>query len=218
MGLIQQKCDFWKNMMVNNLKDKKYSAIILAAGLSTRMGSSKMLLQFNAENKFIEQIVKTYQEFGCENIYIVTNESTQQLIEKQSLELKNSRLIINQHPEWQKFHSLQLAVAAMNSMNLLQDTFIQNIDNPFVNPQVLALLVENRTECDYIVPTFNGRGGHPFLASKNIMETVLQTDNVQTHFKQFMQQFPSKRVPIEDERIIVNINNREEYQKWFPNN
>ena len=204
--------------MTNNLIDKKYSAIILAAGLSTRMGSPKMLLRYNKHVTFIEQIVKTYHEFGCENIYIVTNENTQQLIEKQSLELKNSRLIINKHPEWQKFHSLQLAVATMNSMNSLQDTFIQNIDNPFVSEQVLALLVENRNEFDYIVPTFNDRGGHPFLASKKVLETVLRTADNQTHLKQFMQQFPSKRISSNDERIIVNINHREEYQKWFPDN
>ncbi|PLX17096.1 MAG: hypothetical protein C0599_14265 [Salinivirgaceae bacterium] len=193
-------------------KSKKFSAIILAAGLSTRMGHPKLLLPYDKELTFIEQIVKTYNLFGCEEICIVVNESVIQLMENQNLKLHDAKLIINPHPEWQKFYSLHLAAKVMSKP---QRTFIQNIDNPFTKKETLNILAEKSSTADYIIPTFEGKGGHPFLASTKVLETVLKTEDPQTHFKQFMQQFPSLRVPVNDERITININSREEYERWF---
>lgn len=191
---------------------KKFSAIILAAGLSTRMGRPKLLLPFNEQLTFIEQIVNTYRDSGCEDIFLVVNEVSARLLEKQQLKLKNTRLIINPHPEWQKFYSLQLAVSAMKKV---QSAFIQNIDNPFVNSQTLSILAEKSETADYIVPTFKEKGGHPFIASQQILDEVLKEQNPQTHLKKFMKRFPSLRIPVNEERVIVNINSREEYERWF---
>jgi CTP:molybdopterin cytidylyltransferase MocA len=176
------------------------------------MGHPKLLLPFDKELTFIEQIAKTYKHFGCEEIYIVINEGIKQLIMSHSLQLHNAKLIVNPHPEWQKFYSLHLAAKAITNP---QPTFIQNTDNPFIKEQTLSILAENSTKADYIVPTFEGKGGHPFLASTRVLETALKTEDPQTHFKQFMQQFPSLRLPIDDEKIVVNINSREEYERWF---
>jgi molybdenum cofactor cytidylyltransferase len=199
-------------MTTPSLKSKNFSAIILAAGLSSRMGRPKILLPYNKELTFIEQIINVYCDFGIEHIYIVVNKTTSESIEKKTLKLQNAKLIINPHPEWQKFYSLQLAAKAMSS---IQDAFIQNIDNPFVTQNILSILVENCNAADYIVPTFEGKGGHPFLASKQIIKEVLKTINPQTHFKKFMRQFPSIRISVNDERVAVNINNQMEYEEWF---
>jgi molybdenum cofactor cytidylyltransferase len=199
-------------MTLNGSNRKKYSAIILAAGLSTRMGSPKLLLPYDKELTFIEQIVSVYKDFGCEDICIVVNENSARLIEIRLLKLENTKLIINPHPEWQKFYSLQLAV---KEMKYIQTTFIQNIDNPFVNIEMLSTLAEKSIGADYIVPTYKGKGGHPFLASEQVLESVMKTQDPQTHFKKFMQQFPSLRLPIVDEKIAVNINSKEQYERWF---
>ena len=45
--------------------------LILAAGLSTRMGQSKPLTKF-LDKKLIDQTIKTMQEAGIDNIQIVT--------------------------------------------------------------------------------------------------------------------------------------------------
>lgn len=199
--------------MTNNCTESKnFSAIILAAGLSTRMGSPKLLLSYDKKLTFIEQIVRVYEKFGCENIYLVINETVTKIIEEQPLKLGNTKLVINPHPEWQKFYSLQLAIKAMGS---IQSTFIQNIDNPFTKEKTLTILAGKSTAADYIIPTYHEKGGHPFLASKRVLETVEKNKNPQTHFKEFMQQFPSLRLPIHDEKIMVNINSREEYRRWF---
>lgn len=193
-------------------ESKKFSAIILAAGLSTRMGSPKLLLPYDKELTFIEQIIRVYTDFGCEEIYIVVNKNSAQLIKEKTLKIDNSQLIINPHPEWQKFYSLQLAI---KKMIFLQSTFIQNIDNPFVNIQTLKLLTDKSSKADYIVPTYKEKGGHPFLASSNVLETVLNTEDPQTHFKHFLQQFKTLRIPVEDEKVVVNINSQDEYERWF---
>jgi molybdenum cofactor cytidylyltransferase len=201
--------------MINTTsKNKKFSAIILAAGLSTRMGHPKLLLPYDKEFTFVEQIVKTYEGFGCEDIYVVVNESAIHLLENQRLDISHVKLIVNPHPEWQKFYSLQLAVKSMINTH---SSFIQNIDNPFVKEETLTKLSEKDALADYIIPTFNDKGGHPFLASMSVLEKVKNENDPQIHFKEFMQQFKSLRVPVNDEKVVVNINSKMEYETWFSN-
>lgn len=55
---------------INN-DESSVGGLILAAGLSTRMGQSKPLTKF-LDKKLIDQTIKTMQEAGLDNIQIVT--------------------------------------------------------------------------------------------------------------------------------------------------
>ena len=55
---------------INN-DESSVGGLILAAGLSTRMGQSKPLTKF-LDKKLIDQTIKTMQEAGIDNIQIVT--------------------------------------------------------------------------------------------------------------------------------------------------
>ena len=62
-----------KRLMYSTEKNDESSVggLILAAGLSTRMGQSKPLTKF-LDKKLIDQTIKTMQEAGIDNIQIVT--------------------------------------------------------------------------------------------------------------------------------------------------
>ena len=55
---------------INN-DESSVGGLILAAGLSTRMGQSKPLTKF-LDKKLIDQTIKTMQEAGIDKIQIVT--------------------------------------------------------------------------------------------------------------------------------------------------
>ena len=55
-------------MKQNNKIKKEFSAIILAAGKSLRMGIPKLSLKYDENNIFIEHIISEYISFGCKEI------------------------------------------------------------------------------------------------------------------------------------------------------
>ncbi len=59
--------------MTKALNTKKYSAIILSAGKSSRMGVPKFSLMFDDKSTFLEKIINAYADFGCEEIIVVLN-------------------------------------------------------------------------------------------------------------------------------------------------
>jgi molybdenum cofactor cytidylyltransferase len=194
-------------------KEKIYSVIILAAGKSSRMGKPKWSLNYDHNTSFIEHIISEYHGFGCKEIVLVINESDySSFVEKKYTVPDNFKLVINKNPEWDRFYSLKLGV---KGLSCLQAVFVQNVDNPFVNPDVLDQLLNNLDVADCIVPEFIGRGGHPILISNKIIEKVLSTKEDILHFKEFMNYFSKTKIHVDDKRILVNINSLEEYRHYF---
>jgi CTP:molybdopterin cytidylyltransferase MocA len=200
-------------MKQNNINEKEYSAIILAAGKSERMGFLKLSLKYNKNATFIEHIQAEYQKFGCNEIILVVNEiGNQYLIENKIQLTEKVKVVINKHPDWHRFYSLKIGA---KSLSEIRPTFIHNVDNPFVNQYVLKKLCDRITEADYVSPEFDGRGGHPFLLSEKVIKEIAQTKEDQKHLKEFLNQFPKMKVPVDDENVLVNINTIDEYEKYF---
>ncbi len=205
--------NFRKNMKQNNKIEKDFSAIILAAGKSSRMGLPKLALRYNETKIFIEQIVNEYESFGCEEILIVVNGTGNSFLTENKIQFSgNVKIVINNHPEWHRFYSLKTGA---KSMSEVLPVFVHNVDNPFVNHEVLNELLRNTDKVDYISPEFDGKGGHPILLSEKIIKDVIATVENQIHFKEYLNKYPKKKVQVDDEKILVNINTLEEYKKYF---
>ncbi|MDX9696488.1 MAG: NTP transferase domain-containing protein [Bacteroidales bacterium] len=190
-----------------------YSVIILAAGKSSRMGIPKWSLRFDEKSSFIKHIISEYHSFGCKEIILVINETDySSFVEKKYTLPDNLKLVINKYPEWDRFYSLKLGV---EKLSINQFVFIQNIDNPFVNHDLLINLLVNSENADLVVPEFDGRGGHPILINQQIIITIKNNQGNILHLKDFLNQFVKKKMTVSDERILVNINQLIDYQKYF---
>ncbi|NOU46090.1 MAG: NTP transferase domain-containing protein [Bacteroidales bacterium] len=190
----------------------KNDAIILAAGRSARYGQAKFSLKFDAEITFLEKIVAEYIAFGCENIVVVVNtESLDLLQDSQFFHKSEAKSVINPNPESGRFSSIKIGMAALKESNA---TFIQNVDNPFVNLNMLHQLADNLTEYAGICPTFHGKGGHPLLLSEKLV-IALKSENYHVDFKQFLTGFEIQKMEVNDPGVLANINTREDYERWF---
>lgn len=192
-------------------EQKNISAIILSAGKSERMGIPKFSLKFDSKTTFLEKLIGEYLSFGCNEIIVVLNETSAVLYHQLKLNIpSNVSVVINHHPEWERFYSLKLAALAMRE---LKPAFVSNIDNPFVSNNILDCLYIESVNLDYTCAAFNGRGGHPFyLSSKVISELKLESQD-QIHLKQFLGKYPKKLVEVDDSKVLLNINSMEEYIK-----
>ena len=191
----------------------EYSVVILAAGRSGRMGEPKFALRFNDEKIFLEEIVGQYLAFGCKEIVVVMNGDGKKLFDKLNLRLPGiAKIVINRHPEYERFYSLKTGLNSLANSNYI---FIHNIDNPFVDKNVLKLLFNTINDADYCTPIFNNRGGHPVLLSNNVVKEILKEDDIEVNLRDFLKQYRGKRIEVLSDMILVNINTPEEYEKFF---
>lgn len=193
--------------------NKNYSAIILSAGKSSRMGLHKFSLMFDDSSTFLENMINEYNAFGCNEIVIVLNPDGASFLDQQRLNLpSNVKVAINQHPEWERFYSLKLGAKLLLHT---KPTFISNIDNPFVTNSLLNSLAKHYRDADYINPIYKGKGGHPFLISEKVIADLINEKLDQIHMKEFLVRYSKMSVEVDDEKILLNINTNEDYIGLF---
>ncbi|MDQ1265664.1 MAG: molybdenum cofactor cytidylyltransferase [Bacteroidota bacterium] len=180
--------------------------VILSAGKSERMGQPKALLQFDDRRRFIDKILEEYLDFGCGNIVAVVNESGIDYINNKG----DIKIVINKRLECGRFYSMKLGMQNIGDMNCC---FIQNIDNPFVNKDILNLLYSRRDTNLYIVPSYRGKGGHPILIGRKIIDEIKEESVNDLNLKDYLKRFDRKFVDTEDDKILLNINTPEDYEK-----
>ena len=193
------------------MKKAEFSAIIMAAGGSTRMGKPKHLLQYGESQTFLDKLVNTFVKYGCHEVIVVFNpDGADRWIETNPQ--TKFRVAVNHKPESGRFSSLQQGV---QSSRKSAATFVTNVDNPFVSPETLRALAERLPDTDYIYPVFEGRGGHPFLISAKVVEAIRKEKDVTQHMKDFLNRFRSRGVEVTDRNILVNINSIADYNNSF---
>jgi len=189
------------------------SVIILAAGRSGRMGKQKFALKFNKKKTFLEEIIDKYNSFGCNEIIVILNAEGKELFDKTNPKFPgNVKIAINKHPELERFYSLKTGLNYLKNKNKV---FVHNVDNPLIEADVLKSLFSYSNEDDYYVPVYKGRGGHPVLLSKNVVEDILAENDITTNLRDFLNRYDSKRIEVESDKVLVNINTEEEYRIYF---
>ena len=195
---------------------KSVGALILAAGFSSRMKTPKPFLQYDAEKVFIEKIIDDYLEFGCKKIIITINEEHKEWNEIRSKFKGNDSIqfVVNRIPEYERFYSIKIGLENLDNMDYC---FIQNVDNPFIERKILDMIYEERFKEGYTVPYFLGSGGHPVLLGTNVIKQIQLEKNTDQNFKEFLTGFQRKNVHVYTNRIHININTQEEYERYCKN-
>ena len=195
---------------------KGISVVILGAGFSVRMGSEKFALKFDDTHSFLEEIVETYTAFGCDEIVVVLSQKGMALKDTLGLKLPERVMFIeNEHPEKERFYSLQTGLKALENSDFV---FIQNIDNPFIDKKILKQIFNVRNENAYSVPYYNEKGGHPILVPKKIIKAIMNSEHSDVKLNVFLKQFQKVKLLIGNECILYNINNVEIYEQIIKKN
>lgn len=193
---------------------KDCSVIILAAGKSTRIKQPKFLLKMHNGISFLESIAQQYAESGCENIVVILNNESVELIKPKQLNLPSqTQIIINNYPEHGRFHSLKLGLAEIKTGT----TFIHNVDNPISDRTYLELIYVNNAKADVIKPVNNGKGGHPILISHKVVRCILDKKTYDIDFREFLNRFSTYEVEVDDKAILLNINTEDDYRNFIKN-
>ncbi|MDD2279168.1 MAG: NTP transferase domain-containing protein [Bacteroidales bacterium] len=191
--------------------DNKFSTIILSSGFSERMGQPKALLKWDESTTFIEKLINEFIQAGSAKIVCMINERIEPFCKHLSFP-SNVEFIVNHYPERGRFLSILTGVGALDESNYC---FIHNVDNPFVTNELINDLLVHKESGKWCSPVYNGKGGHPVLLPKKVINKIAAVTDLDTTLRDILEQFPKISVTTNDDTILRNINTPEDYNLWF---
>ncbi len=151
------------------------TAIILAAGSSTRFGDKNKLLKPFMDSSIFGHVVKTMTNLPIAEVILVTGYEHEKIAEA----IKHSNVHIIHNSEFQTgiASSIKCGVSAasqktegymicLGDMPHITMEYIKNLLDTFINSQIPSI----------IVPTFQYRKGNPVIFSKNFIDDLLKIE------------------------------------------
>ncbi len=184
------------------------------------MGSDKALLPWPPATKdlatsgetFLSAAIRSLSSATDQVVVVVGNNQTQLA---PVIYAAGGSLVRNPAPEGGQFSSLRVGLQAV--LDLGRDAaMITLVDRPPVGTAVLGRLrvafEAAPSEVWAVVPEYDGRHGHPFLAGREMIEVFLKAPATATaRDVEHQNQQHLQYVPVDDLHAVINVNTPEEY-------
>lgn len=148
----------------------KVHAIILAAGLSRRMGAPKMLLPWK-KSPVLGQVITTLQSCDLAGLYIVTGGS-HNLVEAEAAKYKVACVF---NPKFENGEMIDSVKAGLDALPKdAEAVMIALGDQPQIQTDTVASLLAayQRGFFPIIIPSFQMRRGHPWLIQRKYWRAI----------------------------------------------
>jgi molybdenum cofactor cytidylyltransferase len=176
--------------------------IILAAGFSSRAGAFKMGLTI-AGKPLIHHTIDNMSDF-CSRIIVVGGHKIEKLIELIQ-NYANIQVILNE-----KYRSGMFSSVKEGVKNLKGDKFfLIPGDCPLVKKEVYRELLQTRG--DIVIPSFQGRKGHPVLIRSSLTAEILREPE-NSNLRDFIRRKGYETIAVEDSGILLDIDTQEDYK------
>ncbi len=194
------------------------SAILLAAGLSSRMGRPKLLLPWG-ETTVLGQVITTFAAAGVEDLLVVTGAEHDQIegmVADLSPELPVRTVYNPAFAGGEMLSSIQVGLSALDSR--AQAALIGLGDQPQVLEETVRSICNAfvQTKSQLVIPSFLNRRGHPWLAARPLWPGILALPS-STTAKQFLNTFTGhmEYVPA-DRSILQDLDTPADYDRLRP--
>jgi molybdenum cofactor cytidylyltransferase len=181
------------------------AALLLAAGLSDRMGRTKQLLQLG-EKPVIRHCIDALIAARIPEIVVVVNAADNGIT--QALSGLPLTFIVNASPGSDMAESVRAGLTGLVSATGI---LVCLSDHPLVRPETIeALIAEHEDVPDKIViPSYNGRRGHPSLFPNSILQDLRSGGTL----RDIIRKEPHRVVTIDtgDEGVVLDMDTPEEF-------
>jgi molybdenum cofactor cytidylyltransferase len=145
------------------------SAIVLAAGESTRMGFPKMLLDFNGRS-MLECVISNIRESEIDDILVVLGAYRSEL--EEIVTKTSARCCYNDDYKDGMLSSVKCGFR--NIPLLAEAVLVFQGDQPFITSKVIKKVVEAWGDSGkgIIIPVCKNRRGHPLMVSKKYFHEI----------------------------------------------
>ena len=184
------------------------SAVLLAAGMSRRMGRIKQLLPLG-DKEIIRHCLDAIASAGVGDIVVVLSPHTFEVAH--ILPGLNLKVVSNDNPLSEMAESVRVGLRKVDRS--ATGVLVCLSDHPLVSPETIrTLLVLHQSDPEkIIVPAYKGRRGHPSLFPLRRIEAVFEGLTL----REILSDAPDEveYVDIEDQGIVLDLDTPEDYRR-----
>ena len=186
-------------------------AVILAAGMSSRMGEAKQLLRLG-QNTLLDQVVEIVRGSRAHEIVLVLGHQAE-TIQKQ-LAIKNLKIVINESYQQGMGTSLRMGLASLSPETTA--ALIVLADQPFVRAETLDQLIDHyeQSGAQIAIPVYKGFRGNPVLLDRSVFPEVMAlTGDIgcRAIFGNHLEGII--KVPVQDIGILLDLDTKGDVEK-----
>lgn len=158
------------------------SAILLAAGMSSRMGRPKLLLPWG-KTTVLGQVVSTFTAAGLNEMVVITGAAREQIEELVTGLARRYPVRCIYNPEYERgemLSSIQVGLTAVDSQ--AKAALIGLGDQPQVLEETVRGICDSfvKTNSSLVIPSFQNRRGHPWLVARSLWNDILSLPSTAT--------------------------------------
>lgn len=182
-------------------------AVIVAAGMSSRMGTFKPMLNIGSIS-ISQRLVATMRQAGVSRIVVVTGHNAEEL----ERHLANSGVIFLRN---ENYSTTQMFDSAKIGLQYIQGkcdrVFFTPVDVPLFTAKTLEALLQSNAEI--ACPVCDGLRGHPIMLSDRVIERILcDSGDSGLHGALSRCGIPEQLVPVPDAGILRDVDTPEDYK------
>lgn len=187
------------------------SAVIPAAGLSTRMHKYKPLLKLG-NLTIVEQTIAILKKSGISDIIVVTGHNREQI--EPVIQRAGARPVFNKNFKTGMLGSIKTGMNALSSQ--CNGFLLLPVDIPLIRPSSIKTVLSafNKTREHIIIPQFNDEPGHPPVIPAWLISQILNLEedsnlgNLLLSLKQHI-----KKQTIHDQGIVMDADTQDAYEQ-----
>ncbi len=197
------------------------SAIVLAAGDSTRMDSENKLLMKYADKTLVEQVVDNVIACAAAEVIVVLGHQADKI--RETLNDRSVRFLVNQNFKHGMTTSIHTGVQAAS--NEADGYMICLSDQPFILPQEFTRLILTfegalaKPGRDIIIPVYQGQRGNPVIFSSKFRNDILAHKGLKG-CKGIIKENPDavSEVEMTTQNILTDIDTVDDYKTLIEQN
>lgn len=192
-------------------KNSGVAAIVLAAGMSRRMGTPKQLLRIDGKT-VLEHTLEKVRESAVDEIVLVLGYAAD-AVEKE-IPTDGVKVVRNEGYQQGMGTSLRTGIAAVGPET--KAALIVLADQPFVQPSTLNSLIEyhGTAQAQIVIPMFRGFRGNPVLLDRSVFPELQELSGdvgCRAIFGSHTENI--RKLAVDDAGILLDIDSRDDFDK-----
>lgn len=187
-------------------------AVVLAAGLSSRMGEPKPLVLIHGQPA-LSHVLRTLKQAEVEEPIVVLGAAAEEI--RKAVDLSDCRVLVNPAPESGLSTSLRLGLGAVGSD--AAGALIVMSDMPALRPETIRSVITLADDgAQVAAPTFGGRRGFPVYLARALFAELAPTLAGDAGARAFLKRHPQllKTVEVDDPGSVQDFDRAEDLARF----